>query len=278
MSNLSKFWEKSMMSKKKFVVRKTLPPYVLPDVIDEESGQNIFSSILLFLVQTLGDHFEKGYIDLDDEWQNADYEKLLKKAKKAGFSEEILEEMELDAKWIKEIRETFLEQYPKPFCGRYAYLFNMETEMKEEKDGTGEVIGKKKGIRGFKIIKSKYNDTIRFYIYGRVAIFKNEELGYDKKWDHADGTTTNEKGEIVDNSDGIQYSYCGIFASQDCAEKITEYVKYKIENETEEEPFENWDAFLIGSKIGVKRKTDKDPANTPEISLTFNADDVVFID
>jgi len=276
--SLSNFWKKSKMSKKKFVTRKKLPPYVLPKEIDSETETNIFYSIECFLVQTLADKFDKGYIDLDEEWQKADYDEILKNAiDSKQFDDEIIEEMKLDRDWIKDVREIYLKKYPNPFVGRYAYLFNMEIELKDEKDGTGEVVGQKKGIRGFKLIQSKYDKEIKFYIYGRIAIFSNKRLGYDEKWDKSEGTTTNEKGETEENKEEIQFAYCGIFATQNTAEKITEYVKYKLDTETEEKPFDKWECFLIGGRAGVKKKTDKDPANTPDLSFTMNADDVVFI-
>lgn len=277
MSELANFWKKSKMSKKKFVKRKTMPPYILPNVIDDETQQNVFDSIASFLVQTLGDEFDKGYLDLDKAWQKANYAKIVTDADASGeYDEEYITELKLDADWIGEMRNQLLDDYPTPFCGRYAYLFSMETEDKEIKDDSGEVVSTKKGIKSFKPVNSKFNKDIRFFIYGRVAIFKNNDLGYDPKWDKSEGTTTEANGDETENTGEIQYVYCGVFASQDCAEKITEYVRFKLDNETPEKPFIVWDSFIIAGKIKVQKKKATDPATAPDFSYTINADDVVF--
>ncbi|MHA1277145.1 MAG: hypothetical protein ACTSQ8_08160 [Candidatus Helarchaeota archaeon] len=153
MKNPAEFWENSIIGKK--AVNNFVPraPYERAELEDED-GNNVFNQIGRILCSAHSDEFIKGYLDLDKAWLESNDPNIVEARKQ-------------------------LEDYKDPFCGRRAYLVSVPI-VKDNDKGTKTLGG----------IKKTKGDN--WYLWGRVCLFNNEELG----WSEEDTKTT--KKEMVD--------------------------------------------------------------------------------
>lgn len=259
LDDLMSFWGEDSKIAKKAIKSNALPKYDLPNVESEE-GYNVFESIGTYLIKINSEKIEEqGFIDLDDEWANTKDENI-KNHREFAYGE-----------------GTLFSVFPKPFCGRKAYLIRVSLESK--KTTAEEGIITKKTIRRLSV-KDMGNDRKRIMFGGSICVFHNEYLGWNS---NAVGNTkkgTNEKGEIVDIPDesGYQYQFATFFGDLALGDaKLFGYVNKKIEAD----PTIN--QVMCFGITGYVKKDLKDKDNPPknptsmDYWYSMNLDDVFLI-
>lgn len=150
-------------------------PYHLPEEKDR-NGVPIFPEVLKMICKLAIFHFEKGYIDLDEEWAT-----LGTTQEDMNQLEKLFEEnpdMQKYYKVLVALRERLLEKYPNPFCMRRAYLVKIPITPSEADKTIFELkIKKNEPIPGY--AKMTQNNSLMVVSY--LSVFHNRDLGWKEK-------------------------------------------------------------------------------------------------
>jgi len=230
----TKFWQNSPMGKKA-IARQQDPPYNMPE-LKAQDGQSVFAQIATYILQTHSSEFEKGYLDLDDVWA---------KSKDAN---------------IEAYRGQLFKAYPKPWCGRRAYLFKIELDNTNETTPAGIV--QKRTISKLKAIQGKDS----YFFQGRVCAFKNKDL--DLPDDIPENPEAPDSKPEVEDNGGFKYMYCSVFVPTTILSKVTTAVSETLKNDPKADVY----GFFLTPRIGKKKKDDG-----VGMWYSVNADDVFFL-
>jgi len=169
MEDPSTFWEGSSIGLSATDTRAVKRYFDMPMLKTPKDGY-VFDIVAKRLCKTSRDAFMKGFIDLDEMWQNSQDAEIVK------YRNFIVD---------KTTNETLLQKYPDPFCGRKAYLTKipfyalLDENNAPLKDDAGKIITKLGGLKPPKEGSKGKSYSMRF----GVCAFHNEaELGWTIDW------------------------------------------------------------------------------------------------